>query len=676
MRLLLGLAPLLLLAASSEPQRNEQYRAFWVDAYHAGYKTPGEVDRLVEDVAASHCNAIFVQVRRRADSYYLKTLEVPAQDATYQPDFDALGYLTERAHARGIEVHAWFVVYPLWQPNLPPPLDGRHLYYQHGPGKFGRDLWLSFSSAGRIGNSLEPGHPDVQRYLAAVITDPLRHYDLDGIHLDYIRYEEGADYGYHYLAVERFRRLTNANAAEPPQANAAAWNAFRREQVTALTRQIYLRAHEARPGVKVSAALISWGNAPADEAGFQASASYGKVFQDWIGWMKEGILDLGVPMHYFRDPAAAPKLERWFEFARAHQYKRRYIPGIGLYLNPVSASQRQMTRLLKVSVNGSTPAGIGLYSYASTSRLNAAGAPTQPNQVFLNTAAAFFQQPAVVPSLPWLEQPEAGHVAGALTTTGGQDWWLDGVEVTLRGESGEERRAATDATGFFGFVDVAAGRYRLAVKRGGTVLHAPAAAVDVAPGRVTRYDVALREEELRAALPRVTAPGRAVYAAGDVVMLEGVNLAAETAEAAGAGETLLGGVRVYRKDGTAMALRRVSPEQIEFVLPERVSAVETFTVRHSGMDSANVTVRTGAAAPVIEQVTPLGQGAFELLATGAGVAAGSVRVLYGGGAADVLETVAVAGRPGAVRISVMVEPEAKGEFRLDAGGVSSPPFPF
>ena len=266
-------------------------------------------------------------------------------------------------------------------------------------------------------------------------------------------------------------------------------------------------------------------------------------------------------------------------------------------------------------------------------------------------------------------------MAGALTATGGQDWWLDGVEVTLRGESGEERRAATDATGFFGFVDVAAGRYRLVVKRAGTVLHA-SAAVDVAAGRVTRYDVALREEELRAALPRVTATGRGVYAPGDVVTLSGVNLAAETTEAQGAGETLLGGVRVYRKDGTPVALRRVSPERIEFVLPERVSAVETFTVRHSGMDSANVTVRTGAAAPVIEQVTPLGQGAFELLASGAGAKAGTLRVLYAGGAADVLETAAVAGRPGAVRISVMVEPEAKGEFRLDAGGVSSPPFPF
>ena len=37
----------------------QQYRAFWVDAFHTGYKTPEEVDRLVDDVVSARCNAIF-----------------------------------------------------------------------------------------------------------------------------------------------------------------------------------------------------------------------------------------------------------------------------------------------------------------------------------------------------------------------------------------------------------------------------------------------------------------------------------------------------------------------------------------------------------------------------------------------------------------------------------------
>jgi len=678
MRFLLGMAPVLLLAASVQPKRAEQYRAFWVDAYHAGYKNAAEVDRLVEDVAASHCNAIFVQVRRRADSYYLKTLEVPAQDPTYTQNFDALEYLVERAHARGIEVHAWFVVYPLWQPNLPPPTNPSHLYYQHGPGKFGRDLWLSFSSTGRIGNSLDPGHPDVQRYLAAVMIEALRAYDIDGIHLDYVRYEEGADYGYNFVAVERFRRLTNANAAQPPQATAAEWNKFRRDQVTALVRQLYLRAHELKPNVKLSAALISWGDAPTTQAGFQASASYSRVFQDWLGWMKEGILDLGVPMHYFRDSSGAARLQAWFEFAREYQYNRRYLPGIGLYLNPISASQRQMTRLLKASLPGSTPAGIGLYSYASTSTLNSTGAPTQPNRVFLNSAAAFFGRPVQVPQLPWLDAPQAGHLAGTLTTNGGQDWWLDGVKIVLRSDTGKDfvRTSESDGTGFYGFVDLPPDRYRLRLERGGTVLHA-STSFDVAAGRVARYDVALRAADLEAAMPKVTGTAREVYAAGDMVTLRGTNLAPVDAHAPAEGAAdMLGGVRVYRKDGTALPLLRVSSSRIDFALPARLNAQETLTIRHSGLDSANFSIRTAPVAPSIEAIRPLGMGAYEIHVRGLGALIDRLRVLYSGGRADILETEPVAGRPGLYRISAMIEPGAHGEFRLEAAGVRSAPFPF
>ncbi|MBM3792537.1 MAG: hypothetical protein FJW31_00415 [Acidobacteria bacterium] len=98
-------ALLLLLVAAAIPALPQQYRAFWADAFRSGFKTPAEVDRMVDDVATARGNAIFIQVRRRADSHYLQTREVPAQDATYAPGFDALAYLIDRAHARGIEVH-------------------------------------------------------------------------------------------------------------------------------------------------------------------------------------------------------------------------------------------------------------------------------------------------------------------------------------------------------------------------------------------------------------------------------------------------------------------------------------------------------------------------------------------------------------------------------------------
>ena len=328
MRLLCALAAPIFCLAAGLPTGTAQYRAFWVDAYHAGYKNPAEVERLLEDTVRAHGNAIFLEVRRRADSYYLRTMEVPAQDPTYSPGFDALEYLIERAHAQGIEVHAWFVVYPVWSLGLPPPANPKHLYYRHGRAAKGRDMWMAVSSGGSVGGSLDPGHPDAQSYLAQVITEPLRHYDVDGIHLDYIRYAEDADYGWNPVSVERFRRRTNSALQGVPSSGDPQWNDFRRDQVTALVRQVYLRAHELKPRVKVSAAVISWGDGPADDEDWRRTQAYSRVFQDWVGWMREGILDLAVPMHYFRESANASFLNRWFQFARDRQFDRRYLPGI------------------------------------------------------------------------------------------------------------------------------------------------------------------------------------------------------------------------------------------------------------------------------------------------------------------------------------------------------------
>src|SRR5437588_11366332 len=105
------LSILLLAPALSEAQ---QYRAFWADAFHYGFKTPQQIDRMIDDAVAAKCNAIFAEVRRRGDSYYLNSLEPPADDPDYAPGFDALQYLIDHAHPRSIEVHPWFPITPLW----------------------------------------------------------------------------------------------------------------------------------------------------------------------------------------------------------------------------------------------------------------------------------------------------------------------------------------------------------------------------------------------------------------------------------------------------------------------------------------------------------------------------------------------------------------------------------
>ncbi len=576
-----------------------QYRAFWADAFHYGFKTPAEVDQMLEDVVRARANTVFVEARLRGTSYYLKSLEPPADwDATYNVNFDALQYLIERAHARGIEVHAWFPVTPIWG-GTARPTSAQHVVNLHGPAATGDQMWMTVSSAGTVSAvGLDPGHPAVGRYTADVIARVVENYDIDGVHLDFIRYyPETADQGYNPTAQERFRRLYNR--AGEARASDAAWSDFRRAQVTAMTRQIYLRTVALKPRVKVSGALISWGDGPRNDQQFLSTDAYRRVFQNWRAWLEEGILDLGIPMNYFREAANAAFLDRWGEFEKDRQYRRGVMIGTAIYLNSIPESIRQATRALAPSAAGSMPLGINFYSYASTNTLNAAGAPTSPNAQFYDAIAELFRQPEAPPELPWKTRPETGHVMGRLEVEGGPGWLADGATVRLVHEaSAAESVTETDGGGFFGFADRAPGLYHVRIERGGQSVFR-SIQQNVAPGRVTAFDARLKGEDFAAVLPRFAVEGLANAASfqpgqqseGALVSLFGQNLAPRAEAAARLPlPTELAGTQVLLL-GNPVPLLYVSPTQINFQAPYFLALLlrpgnqYPIVVRHSGIES-------------------------------------------------------------------------------------------
>ncbi|SEM78066.1 cell wall-binding repeat-containing protein [Lihuaxuella thermophila] len=58
----------------------KELRAFWVDMFRNGAKTPAQVDQLLLDVKKAKANAIFLQVRRRGDAFYNNSLEPRTED--------------------------------------------------------------------------------------------------------------------------------------------------------------------------------------------------------------------------------------------------------------------------------------------------------------------------------------------------------------------------------------------------------------------------------------------------------------------------------------------------------------------------------------------------------------------------------------------------------------------
>jgi uncharacterized lipoprotein YddW (UPF0748 family) len=351
-----------------------EFRGLWVDAYRDGFKTPEQVDRLLADARRANVNALLVQVRRRGDAFYARSLEPRTEDPSLAAGFDPLAYLIERAHndeAR-VEVHAWVTTTTIWGSETRAPSDPRHAFNQHGPGAVGRDDWLSRREDGATwsrGYFVDPGHPDAASYTTNVVLNLVREYDIDGLHLDYIRYPEraeGLSWGYNETSIAQFN-ARHGRTGRPP-GDDPLWSQWRRDQVTSLVRGIYLGALAIKPQVKISAAVIPWGDGPRTDVDWQRTAAYTSVFQDWRGWLEEGIVDQVMPMNYFRDSAGsqAAWFDRWVAWQRDHAYGRQVIPGVALYLNDPAASLSQIRRALAAGPDDARTAGVALYSYAAT----------------------------------------------------------------------------------------------------------------------------------------------------------------------------------------------------------------------------------------------------------------------------------------------------------------------
>lgn len=495
---LFGVAAVLLAALSSLPVRaaeQPEFRAYWVDAFGPGIFNAAEIDKLIADVKAANMNAIVAQVGRRGDCF-CNNASMPRTEAAIAPaPFDPLQTLIEKAHAQGIEVHAWIITTSIWNSAIAPK-DPSHVFNTHGPSRTGADNWLMMRNDGayRAGADylLDPGHPDAADYIVRMYTSVVEHYDVDGINFDRVRYPDtsGAPtWGYNPTSVARFQAATGRS--DVPAPTDPQWMQWRRDQVTNIVRRVYLETYAINPDIRVSADTITYGYGPQDASvgGYENTRTYREVLQDWRGWMQEGILDQNIPMNYKREFCAAPNLsqpgcfnldqrlayEQWNDFAKDHQYNRHVAIGAAIYLNYIDGSIAQVRKALAPSSNGNPSHGWVGYAYRTPDALTNTGqragdisraeltrALTQPSEYDPITPPVF-AAPASVPEMTWKTQPTTGHVLGRVTTPDGTPF--DQVTVELRNAETDALVATrlTDGSGVFGFVDLQPGRYKALV---------------------------------------------------------------------------------------------------------------------------------------------------------------------------------------------------------------------
>lgn len=225
-------------------------------------------------------------------------------------------------------------------------------------------------------------------------------------------------------------------------------------------RKTYLYAMTVNPKVLVSAATITWGNGPETDETWTRSAAYSRVYQDWRGWMEEGILDWNLPMCYFNEQKYARWLDNWMRFVKDHQYEHYASIGLGNFLNPIEDTLRQVQRVWEPTPRGNRARGICFYSYATTNT-DAQSKEQKHNPAFYEALGKVFGQWVPVPPAVWKEKPIAGHIKGTILNAETLDA-EDHALVTLNG-AGLEREQYVDGTGFFGFAHLPPGEYTLHV---------------------------------------------------------------------------------------------------------------------------------------------------------------------------------------------------------------------
>lgn len=290
---------------------------------------------MLDKLQAAGINTVLFQARIRSTTAYQSVYEpwdgIFTGKAGKAPLYDPLCFAIEECHKRQMECHAWVVAFPICKVAVGKQLGRQALPVKHPElcQKCG-DQWM-----------MDPGVPATANYLAAICKEITENYDVDGIHLDYIRYPEKA------ISFNDARTYSIYGKGM----DKAQW---RRGNVNRCVQAIHDAVKGVKPWVKLSCSPVG------KYADLPRQSSYGwnardAVSQDAQLWLKKGWMDMLFPMMYFDGNHFYPFLADWKE----NDYGHPIVPGLGIYfLNsrekdwPLLTIQRQLNVMRQAHLGG------------------------------------------------------------------------------------------------------------------------------------------------------------------------------------------------------------------------------------------------------------------------------------------------------------------------------------
>ena len=328
-----------------------EIRAIWLDRGTI-VKTRSQRDlaELFDRMAEAGINTVFFETVNSGYTIYPSKI-APQQNPLIR-GWDPLEAAIKLAHERDMELHAWVwtfaavnqrhnTILNLPQDNLGPILSRYPDWAITDKG--GERFHYSSGKA-----FLDPANPGVRRYLTLLLEEIATEYDVDGIHLDYIRYPFQSPtaehtYGYGLASRQQFQALTGVDPIDI-QVGSSLWNqwtGFRIQQIDSFVESVSRRLKQQRPNLILSTAVFPM---PRQER-------INKIQQHWEEWVREEWIDLLVPMTYALDTEQLQTLTRPL-FEEFSDGKALLLPGIRLLNVPDVVAVDQMQLLRGMSAEG------------------------------------------------------------------------------------------------------------------------------------------------------------------------------------------------------------------------------------------------------------------------------------------------------------------------------------
>ena len=309
---------LIILHLSVYADNNGKYevRAAWLTtAYRLDWpqtliKTPSDISRqqdelvnILDELKAAHFNTILFQVRHKGSVIYPSNIEpyskVLSIAKDYNPGYDALKFAIDECHKRGMECHAWLVTLPA------DDLSKSVVKKYPDPDR----IILTY----KRNQYLDPSSKATSKYLSKLVEEIILNYNVDGIHLDYLRYPENI---INFPDEKVYKNSKTAISLDD----------WRRDNITRILKSINYVVKTNKPWVKLSVSPIGK-HSDTNRYSSKGWNAFEEVYQDVFKWMKEDLIDQIYPMIYFQGDNFYPFVLDWNQ----NKGNTQVIPGIGVY---------------------------------------------------------------------------------------------------------------------------------------------------------------------------------------------------------------------------------------------------------------------------------------------------------------------------------------------------------